>query len=54
MQSFKSRIIDIWKDLSLMIKNFNEVPIDEVNHYQMLFLKNLVDDKYSKKSGKFE
>ena len=46
-QSFKTRITDSWKDLSFMIRNFKEVPIDEINHYQILVLKNLVDDKYS-------
>ena len=32
-----------------MIKNLNEVPIDEINQYQILVLKNLVDDKYKDK-----
>ena len=44
--SLKIKLGDAWKDLSLVIKNFREVPIDEVNHYQILVLKNLVDDKY--------
>ena len=33
--------------MSLCVKNFKEVPIDEINHYQILVLKNLVDDKYA-------
>ena len=32
-----------------MIKNFKEVPLEEINQYQMLVLKNLIDDKYSEK-----
>ena len=43
----KSRLSELWKDLGLVIKNFNEVPIGEINHYQILVLKNMVDDKYS-------
>lgn len=39
--------------MSLVIKNFREVPIEEVNHYQMLVLKNMVDDKYADET-KFE
>ena len=52
-QSLKGRLSEVWKELCLVIKNFREVPIEEVNHYQMLVLKNLVDDKYSD-SAKFE
>ena len=44
--NLKARLSDVWKDLCLVIKNFKEVPIEEVNHYQILVLKNLVDDKY--------
>ena len=44
--SIKTRLSEVWKDLSLVIKNFREVPIEEVNHYQVLVLKNMVDDKY--------
>ena len=46
-QSFKNRLTDSWKDLGLVIKHFREVPIDEINHYQILVLKNMVDDKYA-------
>ena len=46
-QSFKTRLADSWKDLGLVIKHFKEVPIDEINHYQILVLKNMVDDKYA-------
>lgn len=45
--NLKFRLSEVWKDLCLVIKNFKEVPIDEVNHYQILVLKNLVDDKYA-------
>ena len=45
--SFKLRLSEVWKDMSLVIKNFREVPIEEVNHYQVLVLKNMVDDKYA-------
>ena len=45
--NLKARLSEVWKDLCLVIKNFKEVPIDEVNHYQILVLKNLVDDKYA-------
>ena len=51
--SLKAGLNEIWKDLCLVIKNFREVPIDEVNHYQILVLKNLVDEKYSDQA-KFE
>ena len=51
--NLKARLSEVWKDLCLVIKNFREVPIDEVNHYQILVLKNLVDDKYSDQA-KFE
>lgn len=51
--SFKNWLGAVWKDLSLMIRNLREVPIDEINHYQMLAMKNLVDDKYAH-SNKFE
>lgn len=33
-----------------MTKNFKEVPIEEINHYQVLVLKNLIDDKYSEEA----
>ena len=52
-QSLKGRLSEVWKEFCLVIKNFREVPIEEVNHYQILVLKNLVDDKYSD-SAKFE
>ena len=29
----KMRLTDVWKDFGLVIKNFNEVPISEINHY---------------------
>ena len=45
--ALKNRLNDLWKDFGLVIKNFNEVPISEINHYQILVLKNMVDDKYS-------
>ena len=48
--TLKMRLTDVWKDFSLVIKNFTEVPISEINHYQMLVLKNMVDDKYSDSS----
>lgn len=51
--SVKTRLSEVWKDMSLVIKNFREVPIEEVNHYQMLVLKNMVDDKYADET-KFE
>ena len=43
----KTRLQDVWKDMSLVVKNYREVPLDEINHYQVLVLKNLVDDKYA-------
>ena len=43
----KNYLTDSWKDLGLVIKHFKEVPIDEINHYQILVLKNMVDDKYA-------
>ena len=52
-QSLKGRLSEVWKEFCLVIKNFREVPIEEINHYQILVLKNLVDDKYSD-SAKFE
>ena len=45
--ALKGRLSDVWKDFGLVIKNFNEVPIAEIDHYQMLVLKNMVDDRYS-------
>ena len=44
--SFRTRLADVWKDLNLVVKNFSEVPLEEINHYQILVLKNMVDDKY--------
>ena len=38
--------------MHLFVRNFREVPIDEINHYQMLVLKNIVDDKFYE--AKFE
>ena len=32
-----------------MIKNLNEVPISDIDQYQILVLKNLIDDKYKDK-----
>ena len=40
--------------MSLLVKNLREVPVDEVNHYQVLVLKNLVEDKYASEGSKFE
>lgn len=45
--SFKTKLVDAWKDISLIVKNLREVPVDEVNHYQVLVLKNLIEDKYT-------
>lgn len=44
--SLKQHVVQVWKDMKLFITNFREVPIDEINHYQLLVLKYLVDDKY--------
>ena len=52
--SFRAKLVDAWKDMSLLVKNLREVPVDEVNHYQVLVLKNLVEDKYASEGSKFE
>ena len=50
--ALKNHLMAVWKDMKLFIKNFREVPIDEINHYQVLVLKYLVDDKFDE--AKFE
>ena len=52
--SFKTKLVDAWKDISLLVKNLRELPVDEVNHYQVLVLKNLIEDKYTSEGSKFE
>lgn len=47
--SLKLHLGEVWKDLTLVISNFKEVPLEEINQYQMLVLKNLIDDKYTEK-----
>ena len=51
--SMRVRLASVWKDLALVVKGFKEVPLDEINHYQILVVKNLVDDKYADEA-KFE
>ncbi len=41
---------EVWKDLTLVINNFKEVPLEDINQYQILVLKNLIDDKYTEKA----
>jgi len=45
--SLKCKVVALWKDLKVVVNNFKEVPIGEINLYQVLVLKNLVDDKYA-------
>ena len=45
-QQLRLRLVDIWEDLKKVASNFNEVPLDEINHYQVLVVKNLLVDKY--------
>ena len=52
--SFRAKLVDAWKDISLLVKNLREIPVDEVNHYQILVLKNLIEDKYASEGSKFE
>ena len=52
--SFRAKLVDVWKDISLVVKNLREVPVDEVNHYQVLVLKNMIEDKYAFEGSKFE
>ena len=52
--SFRAKLVDAWKDISLLVKNLREIPVDEVNHYQILVLKNLIEDKYASEGLKFE
>ena len=47
--AFRTRLSELWKDFSLVIKNLNEVPLSDINQYQILVLKNLSDDKYKDK-----
>jgi hypothetical protein len=44
--SFRTRLADVWKDLTLVVKNFSEVSHEDIDQYQILVLKNMVDDKY--------
>ena len=45
--SAKTKLNELWKQFSVVIKNVAEVPIDEINHYQLLVVKNLVSERYS-------
>ena len=51
--SFRTRLAELWKELTQIVKNFKEVPIDEINHSQILIIKNIVTDKYGD-SEKFQ
>ena len=44
--SAKSKLNELWKQFSVVIKNMAEVPIDELNHYQLLVVKNLLVERY--------
>jgi len=46
-KSLRTNLLSIWKDFKIVIKNLKEVPISEINHYQVLVLKNLATDKYA-------
>ena len=42
----KNKLNELWKQFSVVIKNMAEVPIDELNHYQLLVVKNLLVERY--------
>lgn len=44
--NFRIRLAEVWKDLTQVVKNFKEVPLDEINHYQILVVRNIITDKY--------
>ena len=44
--SAKNKLNELWKQFSVVIKNMAEVPIDELNHYQLLVVKNLLVERY--------
>ena len=50
---FRMRSNESLKDMGLVVKNLKEVPLDEITQYQVLVLKNLVEDKYGE-DAKFE
>ena len=50
---FRLRSNEALKDMGLVVKNLKEVPLDEITQYQVLVLKNLVEDKYGE-DAKFE
>lgn len=50
---FRMRSNEALKDMGLVVKNLKEVPLDEITQYQVLVLKNLVEDKYGE-DAKFE
>ena len=45
--ALRTRLSDTWKNFSSVIKHMDEVALDEVNHYQLLVIKNLFADKYT-------
>ena len=53
-KSLRTNLLSIWKDFKIVIKNLKEVPVSEINHYQVLVLKNLVTDKYAAEKTQLE
>ena len=45
--SLRVKLNEIWKNFAIVVKNVDEVPIDEINQYQLLVIKNLIGDKYT-------
>ena len=45
----KGRLVEQWEDMCSIVNSFNELPLDDINHYQLLVVKNLINDKYQEK-----